>query len=274
MPLSGKLNVPIINDISINWLIYAKEINNINDENLIIKSNNIIFDSSHVIFTDISLNNLELSNNLVISGNLDIINSGYLRIDGSYVAISDVVDASMNDLSQNIYDSLNKIITDISDLSNVIYNDLSNQLVSLNHFTDISRLTTSAELIDCSDILFKTITPTSVNKKILVSMDFNYLCSAAYQERIDIQICRSKNSESKILKHNKKLGTKNGAGEYKGNYSCCFTDNPATTNEVKYYVKFQLESNNSQISQGIININNAHDSNNANGSSSITLIEF
>ena len=38
--------------------------------------------------------------------------------------------------------------------------------------------------------------------------------------------------------------------------------------------EFKLETNESQIPQGTININNASDSDNANGSSSISLIEF
>ena len=211
--------------------------------------------SGHTTLQDVSSGAIDISNGLVVNGNSIFKNN--LDIEG--------------DLSIN-----GNFFIDNTELSTYLLEASSNQVVSLNTFTDISRLTSTADLIDCSDILFQTITPTKNNKQILVSMNFNYLCSAAYRERISIQILRFRydNSETTVLKQNNNLGPKNSAGEFIGNYSCSFIDNPVSISSVKYFVKFRLENNESQIPQGIININNASYSDNANGSSSISLIEF
>tara|TARA_R110002072_G_scaffold218990_1_gene376634 strand:- start:1529 stop:2710 length:1182 start_codon:yes stop_codon:yes gene_type:complete len=211
--------------------------------------------SGHTTLQDVSAGATDISNGLVVNGNSIFKNN--LDVEG--------------DLSIN-----GNFFIDNTELSTYLLEASSNQVVSSNTFTVNSRLTLTADLIDCSDILFQTITPTKNNKQILVSMDFNYLCSAAYDERINIQICRFRLSDSTItlLKQNNNLGPKNSAGEFIGNYSCSFLDSPVSNSLVKYFVKFRLENNNSEIPQGITNINTASGTTNSNGSSSISLIEF
>ena len=146
----------------------------------------------------------------------------------------------------------------------------SNKVEFSNIFTQTDRLILTTDWVDCSDILYKNIIPTNNNKKLLVSINFNYKCSVAYQERISIRVVRSNQYTNLILKENTNLGPLNAAGEFIGNYSCNFIDLPNTNLLIKYYIIFKLETNDSEVPQGIININT--DSN--LGSSSITIIEM
>ena len=135
-------------------------------------------------------------------------------------------------------------------------------------------ITDDSEFVDCSNNFSLSIEPSSVSRKILVNFNFNYYCSDAYDEQMRIQICRNEinGNNEKIILDNKKLGTKNGSGYY-GNYSCSVLDQPSISNKkIIYYVKFKLNSYSSytNLAQGIVNIN----TNDENGSSSISLIEF
>lgn len=223
--------------------------------------------SGHTTLQDLSAGATDISNGLIVTGNSIFHNDLYINGDLS-------VNNDIN-LTRNLYVNGNFFINN-TELSTYLLESSSNQLVSSNTFTDISRLVLTTDWIDCSDILYQEITPTKNNKQILVSINFNYLCSVAYKERISIQILRfrSDNLQTTVLKQNNNLGSLNGTGEFIGNYSCSFLDRPLSNSLVKYFVKFKIETNESQIPQGIININNASDSDNANGSSSISLIEF
>lgn len=223
--------------------------------------------SGHTTLQDLSAGATDISNGLIVTGNSIFHNDLYINGDLS-------VNNDIN-LTRNLYVNGNFFI-DNTEISTYLLESSSNQLVSSNTFTDISRLVLTTDLIDCSDILYQEIIPSKNNKQILVSINFNYLCSVAYKERISIQILRFRydNSTLTVLKQNNNLGSLNGTGEFIGNYSCSFLDRPLSNSSVKYFVKFNLESNESQTPQGIININTNSDSNDSNGSSSISLIEF
>jgi hypothetical protein len=223
--------------------------------------------SGHTTLQDLSAGATDISNGLIVTGNSIFHNDLYINGDLS-------VNNDIN-LTRNLYVNGNFFI-DNTEISTYLLESSSNQLVSSNTFTDISRLVLTTDLIDCSDILYQEIIPSKNNKQILVSINFNYLCSVAYKERISIQILRFRydNSTLTVLKQNNNLGSLNGTGEFIGNYSCSFLDRPLSNSSVKYFVKFNLESNESQTPQGIININTNSDLNDSNGSSSISLIEF
>ena len=229
--------------------------------------NNNLLVNGHSTLQDLSAGTTDISNGLIVAGNSIFRNDLYINGDLS-------INNDIN-LTRNLYVNGNFFI-DNTELSTYLLESSSNKLSSSNTFTDISRLVLTTEWVDCSDILYQEITPTKNNKQILVSIDFNYLCSVAYQERISIQILRyrSDNLTLTVIKENINLGSLNAAGEFIGNYSCSFFDRPLSSLLVKYFVKFKLETNESQIPQGIININTAHNSEDASGSSSISLIEF
>ena len=152
-----------------------------------------------------------------------------------------------------------------TDLSQYLLESSSNKIYYRNNNTfpfDISQiLITDADEKDCSNILYAEIQPTTSNKKIFISINFEYICSSAYQERITIKLFR----DNTIIKHNLNLGTINSSGEYRGIYNVSLIDNPSTSNLIKYYIKFQLETNYYNTPLGLINLTN---------SASITLIEF
>ena len=122
-------------------------------------------------------------------------------------------------------------------------------------------MVTNADVKDCSNILYAEIQPTTFNKKIFININFEYICSSAYKERITIKLFRN----NTIIKQNVNLGTINSAGEYRGIYNVSLIDNPLTTYSIKYYIKFQLETNNYDTPLGLINLTD---------SAFITLIEF
>ena len=78
-------------------------------------------------------------------------------------------------------------------------------------------------------------------------------CSYAFEERITIKIYRD-NCDN-YIQSDQTLGSRNFTGGFIGKYSGSFIDTPNITTQVKYYITFQLENNNSETRQGIYKFN-------------------
>ena len=221
--------------------------------------------NGHSTLQDLSAGATDISNGLVVNGltqlNNDLLVSGH---------------STLQDLSVNNDINFNgKLLYNNSSISKYLLDNSLNNIQVKNSF-DVSYIyiTDDSEFVDCSNNFSLSIEPSSVSRKILVNFNFNYYCSDAYDEQMRIQICRKEitGSNEVIILDNKNLGTKNGSGYY-GNYSCSVLDQPSISNKkIIYYVKFKLNSYSSytNLAQGIVNIN----TNDENGSSSISLIEF
>ena len=270
------------NDLKIKDL-YSQNITNSEELNV----------SGHSILQDLSAGATDISNGLFVSGltqlNNELIVSGHTTLQDLSAGAIDIsnslnvkgittIDNNLlvqQDLSVNQNINFNgKLLYNNSSISNYLLDNSLNNIQVKNSF-DVSNIyiTDDNKYVDCSNNFSLSIKPSSVSRKILVNFNFNYYCSDAYDEQMHIQIYRKEISGSNevIILDNKNLGTINGCGYY-GNYSCSYLDQPITSESIKYYVKFKLNSYSSytNLAQGIVNIN----TNDENGSSSISLIEF
>lgn len=251
-------NVDISGQISIfNYQSY----NDISDISNIVLNNQQIKELINYYLSGISPTGATtLQNNLFVQGNTQL-----QDLSAGATDISSTLNVKgVTNLENNLILHGSFIIND-TDLSQYLLESSSNKIYYRNNNTfpfDISQiLVTNADEKDCSNILYAEIQPTTSNKKIFISINFEYICSSAYQERITIKLLR----DNTLIKKNLNLGTINSSGEYRGIYNVSLIDNPSTSNLIKYYIKFQLETNNYNTPLGLINLT---------GSASITLIEF
>ena len=242
---------------------------NINGD-LNISGGNIFIDRKQVNFSgnvngvsdwdDLSLSNLDLSGNLrfkvsdtsyiTLIAPSDLSASYTLKLPKAQGISGDIL--ALDSSQQLIFTNQNGN----SNSQNFLNNIQSKTLFSF----DISYLVIDSSLHDLSNIFFNTITPSKTNSQIFVDFNFLYKCSYAFEERITIQIYRD-NCDNHI-QSDETLGSTNFTGGLIGKYSGSFIDTPNTTTQVKYYIKFKLENNNSETRQGIYKFN------------SITLIEY
>ena len=201
----------------------------------------------------------QLSNELIISGDGSptdgIINGESLNV---------IIPNNYSDTSFVYYCTVHSAMVD----NNVNVGNAN--ILSRTQFGDISNLTISSDTQDLSSIFYQSITPTRTNSKIIVNVKLSYFCSVAYGERINIQLWR----DNILLSNDENLGTINATGGFTNSYNINYIDNVISNNNYKYYIKYKLENNDSQIPQGIININTQHIDANINGSSSIILYEL
>ena len=217
-----------------------------------------IVSSNAVIGSDLSLANLDISNSL-----------RFVK-DTSFITIIAPSDLSASytlklpkaqGISGNILaldGSQQLIFTNQNVNSNGNGQNIINNVKCKTSFTDSSYLKTDPSNYDLSNIFFHTITPSKTNAQIFVNFNFSYKCSYAFRERINIYIYRNNN----LIQSDEYLGSKNFTGGFIGNFSSSFIDTPNTTEQLKYYIKFKLENNESEEPQGIYKFN------------SITLIEY
>ena len=181
------------------------------------------------------------------------------------------IDSSLSIINDNVY----------SDISNLNYNVLNTQQIrqyiensnsaSSNYekkdIFDLSNILTQTSTIqDLSLSFFNTITPTSINSKILINLKCTLYCSYALEERISVEVWR----DLSMISQDNNIGSVIATGGLSIPYNFVYLDEPNNINLVKYYLKYKLENNNSKEKMGIINIQ----TNKINGSSNIVLREL
>ncbi len=135
-------------------------------------------------------------------------------------------------------------VLDIS-ADNISYIDLSNNIKFTSQNNNY--LTTNTDIQDLSNDLYTYFKPLSKNGRIFVVANLTYFCSVGFGERISFQLWR----DNIMIYHDISLGSTNATGGLTAVYSINLIDLPNDTNLHKYYFKYQLESNDSGIEQGI-----------------------
>ena len=126
--------------------------------------------------------------------------------------------------------------------------------------------TTTNVMQDLSSLFFNTITPSKNSSNILININADLYCSYALEERISVELWR----DLSMLTQSNNLGSIIATGGLTIPFNLTYLDSPNSNSLIKYYLKYQLENNNSLQKMGIINIQN-----NLNyGSSNIILREI
>ena len=113
--------------------------------------------------------------------------------------------------------------------------------------------TTTTDVIqDLSSLFFNTITPNKNSSNILININANLYSSYALEERITVELWR----DLSMLTKSNNLGSVIATGGLTIPYNFTYIDSPNTNTLLKYYLKYQLENNNSSQEMGIINIQN------------------
>ena len=202
-------------------------------------------------------------NNLNLKGNISI--------DSSLSIINDNVYSDISNLNYNVLNT-QQIRQYIENLNISGGSGNSNNNSSLSNYEnkvifDLSNILTETSAIqDLSSTFFNTITPSSINSKILINLKCTLYCSYALEERISVEVWR----DSSMISQDNNIGSVIATGGLSIPYNFIYLDEPNNSNNIKYYLKYKLENNNSGEKMGIINIQ----TNNINGSSNIILREL
>jgi len=204
---------------------------------------------------NVGFNNLNLKGNISIDSSLSIIN------DNVYSDISNLNYNVLNTQQIRQYiENLN--ISGGSGNSNSGLSNYENKVIF-----DLSNILTETSAIqDLSSTFFNTITPSSIDSKILINLKCTLYCSYALEERLSVEVWR----DLSMLSQDNNIGSVIATGGLSIPYNFIYLDEPNTNNLVKYYLKYKLENNNSGEKMGLINIQ----TNNINGSSNIILREL
>ena len=204
---------------------------------------------------NVGFNNLNLKGNISIDSSLSIIN------DNVYSDISNLNYNVLNTQQIRQYiENLN--ISGGSGNSNSGLSNYENKVIF-----DLSNILTETSAIqDLSSTFFNTITPSSIDSKILINLKCTLYCSYALEERLSVEVWR----DLSMLSQDNNIGSVIATGGLSIPYNFIYLDEPNTNNLVKYYLKYKLENNNSGEKMGLINIK----TNNINSSSNIILREL
>lgn len=203
----------------------------------------------------------EINNDLTITGNLNVEGdasfNGYVDISGTNVI--------------NSLDSLNNMINAIDISLQMLENNqqtLRTNIVAKTTF-DLSTnylTTTTTDMQDLSNQFFSIITPDKESSWISVDINATLYCSYALEERITVELWR----DMTRLSVNRLIGQVIATGGLSIPYHISYLDQILDTQDKRYYLKYQLENNDSQQPMGLININTQDIS----GSSMIILREI
>ena len=133
--------------------------------------------------------------------------------------------------------------------------------LSTNYLT-----TTTTDMHDLSNQFFSIITPDKPSSWISVDINATLYCSYALEERITVELWR----DMTRLTVNRLIGQVIATGGLSIPYHISYLDQNEDTKDKRYYLKYQLENNNSQEPMGLINLNTEDIS----GSSMIILREI
>ena len=210
----------------------------------------------------------DISNNLIIkSSNKNI---EFKVIDEKKIIFkNDVIFNSSLDLNNKPLAGLTSISAESLTLNNIFKGSNIN-IINKSIFNDVSIdinnrfLTLTNEIQDLSRSLFYNIDVFN-NSSVIVDLNVTLYCSYALNERITIELWR----DLSMLVQSKDLGTVIAGGGIPIPYSITYLDENLTAGDKKYYIKYKLENNISNIGQGIINIKTSE----TLGSASIILRE-
>jgi hypothetical protein len=188
----------------------------------------------------------EINNDVTITGNLNVEGdasfNGYLDISGTNVI--------------NTLDSLNSMINAIDISLQILENNqqtLRTNIVakttfdlSTNHLT-----TTTTDIQDLSNQFFSIITPDNECSWISIDINTTLYCSYALEERITVELWR----DTTKLTVNRLIGQVIATGGLSIPYHISYLDQNEDKQDKRYYLKYQLENNDSQQPMGLININ-------------------
>lgn len=172
-------------------------------------------------------------------------------------------DASFNrevDISGlNVAFSLETLFNDTAIIDNSL--QILQNITSKNEFQDISYTTQTHNIQDLSQVFYHEIKPiNNQNPKILVDINTTLYCCYALEERITVELWRD---TTKLIGDNN-LGSINATGGLTIPYHLSYLDkSPSSSSINRYYLKYQLENNNSNQLMGL----------STTGSSSIILRE-
>jgi hypothetical protein len=133
-------------------------------------------------------------------------------------------------------------------------------LFDANNYT-----TLTANIIDLSNSFYNTITLCNTIY-ILINVNLTLACSYAYNERITIELWR----DLSMIMQDSIFGSSNATSGLTMSYNFTYLDENFNNSPKKYYIKYKLDSNNSNQEQGIVNVRTST----INGSSNILLKEY
>ena len=219
------------------------------------------------IFCD-KLTSNDISNNLtLVSTNKNI---ELKVVDGKKIIFkNDIAFNGSMDLNNKPLLGLTSISAESLTL-NSIFKGSSVNIINKSIFSDESidinnkYLTSTNEIQDLSGSFFYNIDVFN-NSSVIVDINITLYCSYALNERITVELWR----DLSMLVQSKDLGTVIAGGGIPIPYSITYLDENLTAGSKKYYIKYKLENNISNIGQGIKNIKTSE----TLGSASIILRE-
>ena len=111
--------------------------------------------------------------------------------------------------------------------------------------------TQTSNIQDLSQNFYHEITPfNNIGAKILVDINVTLYCCYALEERITVELWR----DTSRLTRDNDLGSINATGGLTIPYHLNYLDTTPANGINRYYLKYQLENNNSNQSMGLINI--------------------
>jgi len=220
-------------------------------------SSYLSFSTSHI-----DLNRKDINNNQGIQ----FINDYDNRIWSSITYNWDSNYFTLRDFSNNEPNNSNLQVETLRTNEIIFENSGSEISVTKEHFTiinktdfpiDVSYTTITNETMDLSNSFFNEIIPKN-NSNILVNINVDLYCSYALEERITIELWKYDGISNVLISTNLNLGSINGTGGLTIPYNLTYLDQHNIINsDIKYYLKYKLENNNSQQAMGLININNS-----------------
>ena len=168
---------------------------------------------------------------------------------------------NLDELTSMFYINIKKLLNHTQNLTHKItelthlYNTNINTNINYSNksiFNISSFTTTSANLIDLSNLFFNTITPFTINSNILVNVNVTLFCSYGNNERISLQLWR----DLSMIIENRNIGSIDAVRGLTIPYNITYLDENISRGLKKYYLKYKLESfnDNNHPGQGIVNV--------------------
>ena len=131
------------------------------------------------------------------------------------------------------------------DRKNIFYKDI---------FTNSSFTTKTSNIQNLENDIYENILPKNKSTKIKIKIELDYFVCVGRNERINIELWRN----NTIINSSNNLGLIFAAGGYINNFSKEIIDSfdfgNNTNTEIKYYIKYKLENNDSKSEMGIVNV--------------------
>lgn len=123
-----------------------------------------------------------------------------------------------------------------------------------NVFTNSSFTTTNSNIQNLENDIYENILPKNKSGKIKIKIELDYFVCVGRNERISIELWKN----NTIINSSNNLGLIFASGGYTNNFSKEIIDSFDFENnintEIKYYIKYKLENNDSKSEMGIVNV--------------------